>query len=196
MLRTLGDTARLQNRNALTCSSLNDSRNDRWWDSNGKCALKLVGRHTPPVQAASPKPLFWTPRPAMPNFLSRLRYMLRAAPGRAGSATSSASSAAARVHSQRQKILCVSHDAGFFGAQILVLHIARHLKEQIGLEVTTVLLGGGPLRDEFAQLGAVLDFSSPSWREQASPGVIRKRRAVARVMPVDSATSLSVHFGA
>ena len=74
------------------------------------------------------------------------------------------------VGSQRHKILCVSHDAGFFGAQILVLHIARHLQEQIGLAVTTVLLGGGPLGDEFAQLGVVLDSSSPSWREQASPG--------------------------
>ena len=131
MLRTLSDTARLQNRSALTCSCLNNSRDASWSDSNGKCALNFVGRHTSPVQAASPKsqtpspkPLFWTPRPAMPNFLSRLRYMLRAVPGRAGSATSSASSAAARVHSQRQKILCVSHDAGFFGAQILVLHKA------------------------------------------------------------------------
>ena len=103
--------------------------------------------------------------------------MLRAVPGRAGSATPSAGPVVGNVGTQRQKILCVSHDAGFFGAQILVLHIARHLKEQIGLEVTTVLLGGGPLRDEFAQLGAVLDFSSPSWREPASPGVIRKRRA-------------------
>ena len=113
----------------------------------------------------------------MPNPLLRLWNMLRAVPGRAGSATPSAGPVAGGVGSQRQKILCVSHDAGFFGAQILVLHIARHLKEQIGLEVTTVLLGGGPMRDEFAQLGAVLDFSSPSWREPASPGVIRKRRA-------------------
>lgn len=74
------------------------------------------------------------------------------------------------------KILCISHDAGFFGAQILALNIARHLKEVVGLEVTTVLLGGGPLRDDFARLGPILDFSSPSWREEAWPSVIRKRR--------------------
>ena len=75
------------------------------------------------------------------------------------------------------KFFCVSHDAGFYGAQILILHIARHLKEQLGMEVATVLLGDGPLLDEFAQLGTVLDFTSPSWRDKASSKVRRKRRA-------------------
>lgn len=75
----------------------------------------------------------------------------------------------------KQQIICVSHDAGFYGAQLLILHIAEVLKQQLGYQVTSVLLGDGPLRAQFAQIGPVVDFSDPSWRVQAKPDVTQAR---------------------
>ena len=69
---------------------------------------------------------------------------------------------------KHRKILCVSHDAGFYGAQLLILHIARLLKRELGMEVTTVLLGGGRLRADFEAIGPVVDFTSPNWRQPIS----------------------------
>lgn len=74
------------------------------------------------------------------------------------------------------RIVCVSHDAGFYGAQLLLLHINQVLKTQLGFHVTTVLLGGGDLRGQFAETGDIVDFSDPSWREKATPEVIEVRR--------------------
>ena len=113
----------------------------------------------------------------MPFSSSRVWAALRALVGLIRPANDSAASGLAISSAPATKILCVSHDAGFYGAQILILHIARHLKEQMGMEVTTVLLGDGPLLAEFAQLGQVLDFTSPSWRSKVPSRVWRKRRA-------------------
>lgn len=74
------------------------------------------------------------------------------------------------------QIVCVSHDAGFYGAQLLILHIAEALKQQLGYQVTSVLLGDGPLRVQFERVGQVVDFSDPPWREQAKPGVMEARQ--------------------
>lgn len=76
----------------------------------------------------------------------------------------------------RQPIVCVSHDAGFYGAQLLLLHINQVLKTQLGFQVTTVLLGGGELRSQFEQIGEVVDFTDPPWREQVKPGVVQARQ--------------------
>jgi O-antigen biosynthesis protein len=64
-----------------------------------------------------------------------------------------------------RKILLVCHDAEFYGAQILALNIARVLRNEFCFTVTTVLLGAGPLRDQFAAIGPVLDLGNPTWRE-------------------------------
>lgn len=79
-------------------------------------------------------------------------------------------------HHQAPRIVCVSHDAGFFGAQLLILHIAQALKLQLGFQVTSVLLGDGPLRAEFEQVGDVIDFTNPSWRTPAKPEVLHARK--------------------
>lgn len=74
------------------------------------------------------------------------------------------------------KIVCVSHDAGFYGAQLLILHVAEILKKQLGFHVTSVLLGDGPLKAQFELIGDVLCFSDPPWRVQAKPDVMQARQ--------------------
>ena len=82
--------------------------------------------------------------------------------------------------SRIRHIVCVSHDAGFYGAQLLMLHIAQALKDQLGLQVTIVLLGDGPLTSQFERAGEVVSFSDPPWRVKASPEVMRGRRSEIR----------------
>lgn len=74
------------------------------------------------------------------------------------------------------KLIVVSHDAHFFGGQLLALHIVRHLTQEVGFDVATVLLGGGNLRPEFEQLGLVIDFSVPGWRKLAPESVRREQQ--------------------
>ena len=130
--------------------------------------------------AATPTPFGAMDFSTMPLLPRRAWATLQALLGIAPSADTAAARDLALFPASPNKILCISHDAGFYGAQLLALHIARYLKEQIGLEVTTVLLGDGPLRDEFAHLGPVIDFTSPSWRTMASPKVLAKRRTALR----------------
>ena len=46
------------------------------------------------------------------------------------------------------RLLLVGHDAFAAGSQLLLLHLGRHLQER-GVEVTFLLLGGGPLEAEY-----------------------------------------------
>ncbi|MDP2432799.1 MAG: glycosyltransferase family 4 protein [Pseudomonadota bacterium] len=73
-------------------------------------------------------------------------------------------------------IVCVSHDAIFHGAQLLLLHINQVLKERFGFRVTTILLAGGPLREQFSSAGKVVDFTNPPWHMPASSEVMRARQ--------------------
>lgn len=77
---------------------------------------------------------------------------------------------------QARQIVCVSHDAAFYGAQLLILHVAEVLKVQFGFRVTSVLLGDGPLKGEFERVGPVVSFSDPPWLEPAKPDVMRVRQ--------------------
>lgn len=61
---------------------------------------------------------------------------------------------AARVQMQRE-ILVVSHDAQPNGAQYLALNIARELKEHLGYRVHMVVLGGGPLLEQYRRIAPV-----------------------------------------
>jgi len=74
------------------------------------------------------------------------------------------------------RIICVTHDAGFYGAQLLILHVAEVLKRQLGFQVTLVLLGDGPLKAQFEGLGQIVDFTDPPWRVQARPEVLQARQ--------------------
>ena len=52
-------------------------------------------------------------------------------------------------------ILLVGHDAHAHGAQILLLHIARQLKQQWGVKVHLLLLGVGPLLAQYYEVAEV-----------------------------------------
>jgi O-antigen biosynthesis protein len=60
--------------------------------------------------------------------------------------------------SNSQKIIIVSHDAFFHGAQMLALHIAKVLKEQFHYEVHLLLKTGGRLEDEFKKFSTVYNL--------------------------------------
>lgn len=63
-----------------------------------------------------------------------------------------------------KKIVLVSHDALYHGAQILTLNLARELTTVYGYEVDIVTLSGGPLLEEFAKVATVhsLDGHGPN----------------------------------
>ena len=52
-------------------------------------------------------------------------------------------------------LLLVGHDAQAHGAQLLLLHIARHLRRQWGLKVHLLLLGVGPLLAQYYEIADV-----------------------------------------
>ena len=52
-------------------------------------------------------------------------------------------------------IVLVGHDAQPHGAQLLLLNIARQLKRQYGMRVHVILLGAGPLLDQYYQAADV-----------------------------------------
>ncbi|KVE35394.1 glycoside hydrolase family 99-like domain-containing protein [Burkholderia sp. TSV86] len=58
-----------------------------------------------------------------------------------------------------RRVLVVSHDAYAHGAQYLALNLVKTLTTDFGIEVTTVLLGEGPLKPEFERWGSVHDLS-------------------------------------
>ncbi|HEX5337078.1 MAG TPA: glycoside hydrolase family 99-like domain-containing protein [Gallionella sp.] len=64
-----------------------------------------------------------------------------------------------------QKIIVVSHDAHPHGAQFLALGIVKALKQDLHLEVETVLLGGGPLAKDFAALAPVHELDGSGNRD-------------------------------
>lgn len=78
------------------------------------------------------------------------------------------------------KLLIVSHDAHLDGAPLLILHVAQVLQRELGMEVTTILLGDGPLRKEFEEVGPLVDFTRPHWRTVPPPDVVKTRAAQLR----------------
>ena len=73
-----------------------------------------------------------------------------------------------------KRILYVSHDAGFFGAQLLSLNIVRELHESFGYDVDVILLGGGPLHEEFLRVADVHDFSAPGCDQEKQDVMLRE----------------------
>ena len=73
------------------------------------------------------------------------------------------------------KLLIVSHDAHLDGAPLLILHVAQVLQRELGIEVATVLLGDGPLRKQFEEVGPMVDFTQPHWRNVPSQTVVKAR---------------------
>ena len=73
-----------------------------------------------------------------------------------------------------RKIVYVSHDALYMGAQLLSLHIVKGLCEQLGFQVDVILLAGGPLAPDFARYARVHDFSVPGCTPERQAQVIRE----------------------
>jgi glycosyltransferase involved in cell wall biosynthesis/phage host-nuclease inhibitor protein Gam len=86
-----------------------------------------------------------------------------------------------------QRIVLVSHDAHPHGAQLLVLHMARHLSV-MGFRVDLVVLEDGPLLDRFAEHATVhrADLSRP---EQVAAQATALWRAGAEIAFVNTAVS-------
>ncbi|MCU0732388.1 MAG: glycoside hydrolase family 99-like domain-containing protein, partial [Hyphomonas sp.] len=66
---------------------------------------------------------------------------------------------APRLTTDRQRIVVVSHDAHPHGAQMLSINLCRTLGTTFGMKVDCVLLEGGPLRDQFAEVAQLHDLS-------------------------------------
>ena len=57
------------------------------------------------------------------------------------------------VEAGRRRLLLVGHDAWPSGAQMLLLHLGRHLRDVRGMDVAFLLLGGGALAAEYQAVG-------------------------------------------
>lgn len=57
-----------------------------------------------------------------------------------------------------RRMLAIGHDASRTGAPATLLELLRWAHQERGVEVTTVLLAGGPLVDAFAEIGTVRAF--------------------------------------
>lgn len=73
-----------------------------------------------------------------------------------------------------RKIVYVSHDAHYNGAQLISLHIVKGLCEQLGFQVDVILLAGGPLAADFARCARVHDFSVAGCTSERQVEVIRE----------------------
>ena len=69
-----------------------------------------------------------------------------------------------------KKIIFVSHDANFHGAQVLSLNIIKSLSQDFGLEVHLILKSGGELEETFKKYAKVYNLQKdyPSIEEQKS----------------------------
>jgi len=61
----------------------------------------------------------------------------------------------------RRRLLLVGHDAWPSGAQMLLLHLGRHLSQVRGMEVAFLLLGGGALVAEYQAVGQTTVLAGP-----------------------------------
>jgi glycosyltransferase involved in cell wall biosynthesis len=70
------------------------------------------------------------------------------------------------IRTARASIVCVAHDALFYGAQVLALNLVRTLTTKLHNQVDVVLCGPGPLKTEFEAVARVHDCSGPDWRRE------------------------------
>ena len=73
----------------------------------------------------------------------------------------------------RRRVIVVSHDALFYGAQLLAVTLARTLAEELDYDVETLLCGDGPLRAEFERVGRVHDFFSTAVTLEVRERIVR-----------------------
>ena len=71
-----------------------------------------------------------------------------------------------------KKIILVSHDALHHGAQILTLNLAREMSESFGYEVDLVVLGDGPMLEDYAKVATVHNLSGEAPNGEAAKALI------------------------
>jgi glycosyltransferase involved in cell wall biosynthesis len=72
-----------------------------------------------------------------------------------------------------KKIIFVSHDAHFHGAQILALNIVKVLKEKFNYEVHVILKSGGILESEFESYAKVYNIEKEYYNKEKLEGLIK-----------------------
>jgi len=64
-----------------------------------------------------------------------------------------------KKYTEKEKVVVFTHDAYPHGAQLLVLHMAKTLKQQFGVEVAIVVLGDGPLVETYKEVAPTYQAS-------------------------------------
>lgn len=77
---------------------------------------------------------------------------------------------------QTKKILYVSHDAHFHGAQILSLNIVRTLKEVFQFDVHMIVKSGGQLENDFSKYATVYNLEKEYVGEKAQTTLMKTLR--------------------
>lgn len=73
--------------------------------------------------------------------------------------------------SNKQTIICVSHEASMTGAPLIILEIANKLHDKFGVDVVNILCRGGNLQPQFELLGPTINFNGNAphhWPEKYS----------------------------
>jgi len=81
------------------------------------------------------------------------------------------------VEKNKKKIIYVSHDAHFHGAQVLSLNIIRFLSEHFGLEVHMILKSGGELEKKFEKYATVYNFDKDYRTKQSQEVLIKQLKS-------------------
>ncbi len=103
--------------------------------------------------------------------------------------------------SVRNKIVCVSHDAYLHGAQLIILNIVKVLRNHFGYDIALILLGDGPLEEEFKRYAKVYNFHSGFTRGEDQKHVIETfisdgyRLAICNTSVVGNHIELLKEFG-
>lgn len=91
---------------------------------------------------------------------------------------------------RRKKILFLNHSASLTGAGILLLHLARWLKENTDLDIEVLSNGNGPLNDHFRQIYPTKVWRGRSYFLKAAP-----RRLAAVIRPKIETLHLKAFLG-
>ncbi len=82
-------------------------------------------------------------------------------------ATGRAAAGLTRVHQGNCKLLLIGHDANPHGAQELLLHIGRALRDCFGVTIEYLLLEGGPIEHQYEALAKTVVAVTPDERRVA-----------------------------
>ena len=105
--------------------------------------------------------------------------------------------AVAGVAVARGRLLLVGHDAWPAGAQLLLLHLGRHLRQARGMDAAFLLLGDGPLAAEYRAVGPTTILAGPQDLPRHSQALCAQgfTRAIVNTSAAAGACAALVHAG-